>query len=208
MVPGSSEVIRLRGQTADIVRLISSSSPPNLENPDAITELIRLGVLSRRGVSRRELVKAGAIGVGAGIGALTLPTAAIASSDQRTQLFGQIYWNDQLAGRLLFFQAPGKLSGENGFDPFLPPPDAVSETPSQLTVSGLGNLSLYVKNSSYAEWRHDPASTPWTAAEANNYFANLNLSDNPEGEFEWAGTLYSVTFSYIGDPYIVFGGGE
>lgn len=78
MVPGSTHVLSLSGPAAETLRR-SQSGAPVLVN--AVTdELARAGVLESSAVSRRGLIKAGAIGAGAGIAVLAMPTVAAASS--------------------------------------------------------------------------------------------------------------------------------
>jgi hypothetical protein len=78
MVPESIEALRLSGDAADVVRAIqlgSTVSPGAL-----VSDLFRLGVVDSAGVSRRGLLRAGAIGAGAGIVVLSMPGVATASS--------------------------------------------------------------------------------------------------------------------------------
>jgi hypothetical protein len=78
MVPGSPEVLTLTGNSANAVRRVQSGSPAVIDA--AVSDLVRLGVLETTGLSRRGLVKAGAIGAGAGIAVMAMPSVAAASS--------------------------------------------------------------------------------------------------------------------------------
>ena len=78
-LPGSSEVIRLSGATAEAFLAIQAGE--QVDSLDkAVHELVAIGVVQSRGLSRRGLVKAGAIGAGAGITVLAMPSIAAASS--------------------------------------------------------------------------------------------------------------------------------
>ncbi len=80
MVPESTEVIRLSGDAAQLVRAIHDGLP--VLPSEAVTELIDRGILvSHTGMSRRGLITAGAIGAGAGVAALAMPSVASASSN-------------------------------------------------------------------------------------------------------------------------------
>lgn len=78
MVPGSTEVLSVSGVAATVVRKIQSGETVPVT---AVTdELAKAGVLESSTLSRRGLIKAGAIGAGAGIAVLAMPTVAAASS--------------------------------------------------------------------------------------------------------------------------------
>jgi hypothetical protein len=78
MVPGSTQVLSLTGAAAETVR---KSRSGEIVLVNAVTdELASAGVLESSAFSRRALIKAGAIGAGAGIAVLALPAAAAASS--------------------------------------------------------------------------------------------------------------------------------
>ena len=80
MVPESTEVIRLSGDAAQLVRAIHAGDVSVLPS-HTVTELLERGILiSQAGMSRRGVLTAGAIGAGAGIAALTMPSVAAASS--------------------------------------------------------------------------------------------------------------------------------
>lgn len=100
-LPGSSEVIRLSGATAEAFLAIQAGE--QVDSLDkAVHDLVAIGVVQSRGLSRRDLVKAGAIGAGAGIALLAMPSIAAASSvesglTEESGLTGLLYaetWND------------------------------------------------------------------------------------------------------------------
>jgi hypothetical protein len=80
-VPGSLETLRLTGDVANTLRAIHSGVAVDFVGSD-ITDLIKLGVVADRSkVSRRGVVRAGVVGVGAGIAVLAMPSVAAASSN-------------------------------------------------------------------------------------------------------------------------------
>jgi hypothetical protein len=101
VIPGSSDVMRISGDQATALRIIESGNESGLSRK-AVEGLVKVGVVVNRGeVTRRSLVKAGAIGAGAGIAVMALPSAAAASSmgpPLRPQLPGNLMaddWNAQ-----------------------------------------------------------------------------------------------------------------
>jgi hypothetical protein len=95
MVSGSAEALKLSGEAASAVRAIQAGEAP-VSSPATLSGLVGCGVLaSQPGVSRRGLVKAGAIGAGAGIAVLSMPGVVAASSGEvpegpkPTQLIGR-----------------------------------------------------------------------------------------------------------------------
>ena len=79
IVPGNSDVVKLTGGVAEVLLDISAGKSVDLSDP-AVVDLLELGIVSTPGVSRRGLIKAGAIGAGAGIAVLAMPSVAAASS--------------------------------------------------------------------------------------------------------------------------------
>jgi hypothetical protein len=80
MLPGSSNVMRVSEEQAHALRAIEAGHTSGLST-QAAHELIDAGILlTHTGMSRRSLVKAGAIGAGAGIAVMAMPTVAAASS--------------------------------------------------------------------------------------------------------------------------------
>ena len=82
-LPDRSEVLSLTGDMAEIVVALRDGEEVSPNNGDALTELERRGVITladSKGVSRRQILTAGAAGVTGGVLALSLPAAAAASS--------------------------------------------------------------------------------------------------------------------------------
>ena len=87
MTPGNTDILRISGPAADTLRTIVAGQPINPLAPTVI-ELADQGIISTSGMSRRGLIRAGAIGAGAGIAFLAMPTAAMASSSGPSPFVG------------------------------------------------------------------------------------------------------------------------
>jgi hypothetical protein len=91
IVPGRTDTVRLTGHAADLFLAIQAGSEVNASDP-FVADLVDLGIVQASGMSRRGLIKAGAIGAGAGIAVLAMPSVAAASSDSVVDLEG--YWDE------------------------------------------------------------------------------------------------------------------
>jgi hypothetical protein len=81
MTPGNSQVLRLHGTAAELVKRVTNGESIDASSDD-VMHLIQSGVLEMSGgMSRRGLITAGTVGVGAGISMLAMPSVAMASSD-------------------------------------------------------------------------------------------------------------------------------
>jgi hypothetical protein len=81
LVPGSTEVMKLSGGVAHTIRSIQAGATSVLPS-ETVSELVDRGIIvSRAGMSRRGLIKAGAIGASAGIAVMAMPGVAAASSN-------------------------------------------------------------------------------------------------------------------------------
>ena len=79
VVPGTTEALCLSGEAAETVLTIQAGQ--SVSSSDAVVgELVARGVVEVPGLSRRGLIRAGAVGAGAGIAILALPSVAAASS--------------------------------------------------------------------------------------------------------------------------------
>jgi hypothetical protein len=79
IVPGNSDVISLSGRPAAVLVDVQAGREVDPSEP-ALKALSDLGIVTSPGMSRRGLIKAGAIGAGAGIAVLAMPNVAAASS--------------------------------------------------------------------------------------------------------------------------------
>jgi hypothetical protein len=91
VVPGHAEVVKLKGEAADVFLDVQAGRTPHASG-NLTSELEALGIIEASGMSRRGLIKAGAIGAGAGIAVLAMPSVAAASSDSVVDLEG--YWDE------------------------------------------------------------------------------------------------------------------
>lgn len=80
MMPGNTDVLRITGPAAETLRNIVAGQPVDASTP-AVLELANHGIISTSAMSRRGLIRAGAIGAGAGIAVLAMPSVAAAASD-------------------------------------------------------------------------------------------------------------------------------
>jgi hypothetical protein len=79
IAPGASDAVRLSGPAAEMFLKVEAGTSVDVSDP-VVSELRTLGLLELRGVSRRGLIKAVAIGAGAGISVLAMPSVAAAAS--------------------------------------------------------------------------------------------------------------------------------
>ena len=79
MVPRQNDVLTLTGRAAEVVTAVTSGAPIPNDLSTHVNELVQAGVLTHP-MSRRSLIRAGAIGAGAGIAVLAMPGVAAASS--------------------------------------------------------------------------------------------------------------------------------
>jgi hypothetical protein len=80
IVPGHTDVVKLSGASAAVLLDVQAGTPVS-SNDTVVEELVDLGIVSAPGLSRRGLIKVGAIGAGAaGIAVLAMPGVAAASS--------------------------------------------------------------------------------------------------------------------------------
>lgn len=75
-----SEVVSLGPEGADMLRRVELGEPVDTES-NVVSELVKAGVLEpEKGLTRRSVVRFGAVASGVGVASLALPTAAAASS--------------------------------------------------------------------------------------------------------------------------------
>jgi hypothetical protein len=86
MLPRATEVIRISGDAASAIRAIEAGDTPVLHSA-IVADLMERGVVVfKTGMSRRALITSGAIGVGAGIAVMAMPSVAAASSDSESPI--------------------------------------------------------------------------------------------------------------------------
>ena len=82
---GASEVIRLSDATAEVFLAIRAGQEVD-PSDSGVKELVAAGIVRSRGLTRRGLVKAGAVGLGAGIAVMAMPSVAVASSNSESPI--------------------------------------------------------------------------------------------------------------------------
>lgn len=88
LVPGRAEVVKLTGEAAEVFLDIQAGRAVQASD-DIVSGLEAQGVIEIPGVSRRGLIKVGAIGTGVGIAVLAMPSVAAAAS---ATFDGEAYW--------------------------------------------------------------------------------------------------------------------
>jgi hypothetical protein len=170
--------MRVSEEQAHALRAIEAGHTSGLST-QAVQSLIDAGiVVTHTGMSRRNLVKAGAIGAGAGIAVMAMPTVAAASSVQYISLQGGFY----TSGSDLVFEISTNFSE---FPVFQPSTD-ISD------VSGLSILGTTVPVS-YDDLTGSPRYIGWSAGPPT-------FTPGTKGTFSWDGDdgttyYYMVTFS-------------
>lgn len=195
VVPGATEALKLSGTAALVVRDIVNG---NLgDRSDIPTELFDLGIIhdSRR-FSRRTALKLGAMGAGAGIAVMAMPTVAAASS--ATALSGTLYaetWNDTGG----YPQVSAKIGATD--------PDWVGAifgvTDAPYSIDGLNNDDPVLDGGSVAQGTVSTGGASYTAYlyvyEGAPFWFFLGPEDNVPG----SGDDFVLTFSFGGAPYRV-----
>lgn len=88
----SLTTLRLTGEAATVAYRVQAGQPIELNSP-VVRDLAERGIITLPGMSRRGLIKAGAIGAGAGIAVMAMPGVAAASSEPAViTLIG--YWDN------------------------------------------------------------------------------------------------------------------
>jgi hypothetical protein len=79
-LPESSDIVRLSGRPAELLLQLVEGVAPDPTDSALVAQLTELGILRSSAISRRRFVKAGALGVGAGLSLMALPHSAAAAS--------------------------------------------------------------------------------------------------------------------------------
>jgi hypothetical protein len=133
MAPGSDTVVSVTGDAAVLLESLNGSSGVEVEQSVTVDELIVAGVLrpefESTGVSRRGLLVGSAGVAGAGVLALSMPSAAMASSE------------DFLAGEWFYFLSAGVL----GFEATLPLDSPLQENQTFRLIPDDGGFGITLK---------------------------------------------------------------
>lgn len=181
VVPGTLEALRLTGEAASTLAKVQAGTKVDPTSPEA-AELMSRGIVEIPGISRRGLIKAGAISAGAGIAVLAMPSAAFASSGTSgIEYLNGVYYEGFGIGimqnNLLTDNWPSPLPSANAADVSALLVDGVS-----LPIFNFGAGSGVSEGTKDVFWRFsDSTPNSWTGAVV--------------GTFVWAGRQFSVTFT-------------
>lgn len=180
IVPGSLEAFRLTGEAASTLAKIRSGMKVDPTEPE-VAELMSRGIVEMPGISRRGLVKAGAIGAGAGIAVMAMPSVAIASSGP--EYLNGVYYNGFGIGIGQFTGLPDRWPS--------PVPSLDENDVSALLVDG---ESIPIRN--FGAGAAEGSKDVFWAFQPNPDTNPLNnWTGTVVGTFVWAGRQFSVTFT-------------
>lgn len=197
VVPGNTSAVSLSGRSAEVLADVEAGKRVD-SSELALRELVELGIVSAPGLSRRGLIKAGAIGAGASIAVLSFPSAAMASSGialtgsgialTGSWAGGQGDQNDEVGFETTGFDFDDSLGSSGGASGTDPSPLSV-QTPS-VTVpmtAYQANPADGDLNANFVHW--DGPQEPFSAA--------IAAKSTLVGSFTWGGTLFTVTFTFF-----------
>jgi hypothetical protein len=178
VVPGTLEALRLTGEAAATLSKIRTGMWVDPTKPE-VAELMSRGIVEMPGISRRGLVKAGAIGAGAGIAVMAMPAATFASSG--IEYLNGLYFNDNY---LIIFQNSGLTDNWPS-----PQPSSNAADVSALLVDGVSiPVNSFGAETGITEGTKD---VTWAFSDStpNSWTGTV------VGTFVWAGRQFSVTFT-------------
>ncbi|WP_158665529.1 hypothetical protein [Pontimonas salivibrio] len=201
-VPGQVDVIRLSGNYARTVRNLDAMHSQDV-NSEVLHELERLGVIEpvKEGLSRRSLVKGGAVLAGAGIATLALPSIAAASSGISVGEIG--FWSYNTSGPDGYNIILSAVQGSPGWSEF--PFNPTETPPSAISVSAVPSASLSAFSapvggtvlSSYFEWVGAEVSTGRVSVDTYRGGGGFL-----QASFTWGGMTYSASFNGDDSAYL------
>jgi hypothetical protein len=190
LLPGSTEILRLSGDAAAAVRKIHQGKYGAIP-PEVANFLVARGVFARQdSISRRGVIKAGAIGVVSGAAVLTFPAvAAAASSDSNSDPYEMTlqgnYGSTNGVSFILDFGTPFERN-PGGIDPGVTVDSAVFTNSGALAdITGIDGISFGTLSSS--EWDIRVQRT------AHSSFSDANTSKF-ELTFTFNGTTYDAVW--------------
>lgn len=204
-VPGRTEVLRLSGEAAEVVLAMRAGGSAHA-SWSVIQDLESLGVIHPTGVSRRGLIKAGAIGAGAGIAVMAMPSVAAASSS--FVFDGDAFWWWGSDGgvdennTVVWLGASARFDISSDVDFLLgEPSDLLISTaiPKPDQISSANVSSTVPENSSgsnFADWRTETFNYSSPISGDDDPLENINLG-SLTGTFSVPGQgTFTVTFTY------------
>jgi hypothetical protein len=197
IVPGNTDVVSLTGRPAEVLLEVAAGRKVDSAEP-ALRDLVDLGIVSASSLSRRGLIKAGAIGAGAGIAVLAMPGVAAASSsrgdDGAITLFpvmnggaqlsypsGGLSTTPQLSGTIYMWRAAvGNLPSG--------PPNPLLYNISSVVVDSVARTSEWAVNGFFRS----------TDYEAYTFGSNVQASEATRIEMDFAYGELEYYFLYTG----------
>lgn len=168
VVPRHAEVIKLTGEAAEVFLDVQADRTPHASE-NLTAELESLGIIENSGMSRRGLIKAGAIGVGAGIAVFAMPGVAAASSGGGPRTYPMSYGGTTSG-------VPGVSTAllEFGGDSLVEPPISLSIPDGTSAVFRSGDLVVPLTISGFGDG--EPDGRPWIAISFSPPAANSNFA--------------------------------
>ena len=183
MVPGREQVLRLSGEAAELVRTVQAGGQVDLSSDSAV-ELVELGVVGGvTALSRRGLLRAGAVGTGIGMAALAMPSVAAAVSSDGV-LVGSYNLNDSFVGLTVF-------KSQNPTFPF-----NVGDTLPQLTDVKVVGGSATEFDGTVSSISVFPFGAVWHASNTGNFATVFDGTNVVEGQFVFNSETFTVRFSF------------
>ena len=181
MIPDSSEVLKLTGESAEVVRAVRSGLP--VVAGKVVDDLKAVGVLDSPSLTRRGLVRGGAIGVGAGIAVLAMPGVAAADSS-RIKLVGEWYFST--VATTYYFNV---YKEDNPAFPAFVSNDLLASRPEPRLTVGSETVP-------FVQWSDPVLWVSWIGPLASAPSVGAVVV----GTFEHGGLRYEVRFSAIPEP--------
>ena len=135
------QVLRFSGEPARAIREVVSVGKTTCST-SVVQNLMDLGVITPSGMTRRSVLAAGGIGLGAGVAVIAMPTVAAASSVIQVRGDYYVYDNTRVTPNVRSLQA--RIPGTNGA-PAVDFPEGQG-SPSALSVDGLPSIPLEVSS--------------------------------------------------------------
>lgn len=189
VVPGNSDVVSLSGRPAEVLVDVQEGKDVDPSEP-ALKTLNDLGIVTSPGMSRRGLIKAGAIGAGAGIAVMAMPSVAAASSQQRLSGSYDYDPDENTFFAIVLHDFPSSLGdGENysGNTPIGPVPGPL------LGITGLsGTFEIAWETSG------DPGERGviWVIPDGGDGNVNLSGTGDILTSFVWNNVTYLLRLEY------------
>lgn len=190
--PVTEGVIKLSGEAAEMVRRIQVGLPVDLSSALG-AELVSLGIVAEpAGMSRRGLLTAGAIGAGAGIAVLAMPSVAAAASDPVEEevsggVLGGSYDESGSTRRLFIIPTQG-----DEIFPFSPG-DQVDPL-RDVTLGGASPVS-FTGTVSAGQVTDNPLKVEWIASGGNLTDVFVGSNRTVQGKVTFEGLTYTVLLS-------------